>query len=418
MSLKIKLLIVFAVLLVGARIALPYVAKHYLNKTLQNDLKGYTGSVADVDIALIRGAYSLDKLTLKKKNGKVPVPFLDVDRIEFSVEWQALFDGSLVAEITAIHPKLNFVDGPSEAQTQTGEEGNWQATVDKLFPLRINKFVIRDGEVHFRNLHATPKVDVFMNDLDLVARNLTNSEDISKTLVATVDGNAKIMGDGRLTTHLDLNPLQKQIPFNLDLSLERVPLTKLNDFFRAYAKIDMEQGTFNLYSEIAGGNGKFNGYLKPIFKDAKVLDVKEDDEKPFRLIWEAGIGLVNTIFRNYPKDQVATKIPVSGDLNNPDVDVSTTVIKVLENAFVKAINPSLDETVNLGNMKDTEATLREEAKHTKKTVRKEQVEEKKEERKERRAEKREEKEARKERRQEKREEGKKEREEKLADKNQ
>ncbi len=321
MSLKIKLLIVFAVLLVGARIALPYVAKHYLNKTLQNDLKGYTGSVADVDIALIRGAYSLDKLTLKKKNGKVPVPFLDVDKIDFSIEWQALFDGSLVAEITALHPRLNFVDGPSEAQTQTGEEGNWQATIDKLFPLRINKFVIRDGEVHFRNLHAKPKVDVFMNDLDLVARNLTNSEDISKTLVATIDGGAKIMGDGRFTTHLDLNPLQKQIPFNLDLSLESVPLTKLNDFFRAYAKIDMEQGTFNLYSEMTGENGKFNGYLKPIFKDAKVLDVKEDNEKPFRLIWEAGIGLVNTIFRNYPKDQVDTKIHGSGDFNNPEVDV-------------------------------------------------------------------------------------------------
>ncbi len=42
-------------LLTGARLALPYVVRHYLNKTLQNDIEGYTGSVHDVDIHLIRG---------------------------------------------------------------------------------------------------------------------------------------------------------------------------------------------------------------------------------------------------------------------------------------------------------------------------------------------------------------------------
>ncbi len=83
------------------------------------------------------------------------------------------------------------MDGPSEAQTQTGEEGNWRETVAKLFPLRINRLSIADGEVHFQNLHAKPKVDIYLNDFDLVACNLTNSEEISKTLVASINGTSK-----------------------------------------------------------------------------------------------------------------------------------------------------------------------------------------------------------------------------------
>ena len=389
---KTKIFLGVLVLLVGARLALPYVVKHYLNKTLQNDIEGYTGSVADVDIHLIRGAYAIDSLQLLKKNGKVPVPFVSVGKIDFSVEWQALFDGSLVAEITAFRPKINFVDGPTEAQTQTGEEGNWRETVEQLFPLNINRFVITDGRVHFQNLHASPKVDVYLDDIELVARNLTNSEKVSKTMVASVNGTSKVMGDGKLDLRLDMNPLAENPPFDLDLSVEGVDLVRLNDFFRSYAKIDMEKGTFNLYAEVAGENNKFKGYVKPIFKDAQVLDLKDDgDKKPFRVLWEAGIGLVNTVFKNYREKQLATKIPISGDLSNPDVDTWTAVVKVLENAFVKAISPDLDGSVNLGNLGDTERELKEEAKLDKKAQRKERREEKREERRERREEKKEEK---------------------------
>ncbi len=160
----------------------------------------------------------------------------------------------------------------------------------------------------------------------------------------------------------------------------------MNDFFRSYAKIDMEKGTFSLYSEVAGENGKFNGYVKPVFKDARVLDLKEDADKPFRILWEAGIGLVNTIFKNYREKQVATKIPISGELDNPDVDTWTAVIKVLENAFVQAINPDLDGTVNMGNLGRTEQELREEAKESRKAKRREKREGRKERREEKKKE--------------------------------
>lgn len=377
-----KTIVVFSIisLLVIIRLCLPYIAKYYINKTLQNDIEGYTGSISDVDIHLYRGAYAIDSLKLLKKEGKVPVPFVSVDNIDFSVEWKALLKGSLVAEITTTHPELNFVDGPTKAQTQTGEEGNWRETVNNLFPLQINKFNIRNGEIHFQNFNTSPKVDVYISQLNLVAHNLTNSEKLSKSLVSTVNGEAKLLDSGNMKLHVDMNPLAKQPPFNIDLAVTSVPIVKLNDFLRAYANIDMEKGTFALYSEFAGENGKFNGYVKPVFKDIKVLDLKDDKNKPLRMIWEAGIGLVSMLFKNPSKDQVATQIPVSGDISDPNIDVWETVLNALKNAFIKAINPKLDGTVNMGDLQASEKEVKQQQKEQRKEERKEKREEKKEQR--------------------------------------
>jgi hypothetical protein len=269
-----------------------------------------------------------------------------------------LFKGALVATIETFNPKINFVDGPSEEQSQTGEEGNWQETVNNLFPLQINTFTINNGEVHFQNFSSKPKVDVAINQINLVARNFTNTEKISGNKVASIKGEAKMLDKGQVKLNLGLNPLEEQPPFNLDFSLQEVPLVELNDFLKAYADVDAEKGTFALFSEMTGENNQFQGYIKPLFKDVKILDLEEDKGKPLSVLKEAGIGLVSMIFKNHAKDQVATKIPVSGSLEDPKVNVWRTIMNALRNAFVEAINPKLDGTVEMGKLAETEEVLK------------------------------------------------------------
>src|SRR5512140_2223317 len=70
------------VLLVAVRIALPHVIKSQINKKLAS-LPDYQGHVADVDLHIYRGAYSIKGIELDKKNGAVPVPFFSADYIDF-----------------------------------------------------------------------------------------------------------------------------------------------------------------------------------------------------------------------------------------------------------------------------------------------------------------------------------------------
>jgi len=374
-------------ILIVLRLCLPSIVKYVINQTLQKDIKGYTGSVSDVDIHLIKGAYSVDSLILKKIEGKVPVPFIEIPKIAFAIEWKSILKGSLVGEVTATSPKINFVDGPTEAQRQTGEEGNWQETVKELFPLRINTLTVNNGEIHFRNFHSSPKVDIFIDQLRMVARNLTNSDEVSKSLVSDIEASAKVLGSGHLKVAMKTNLLEAHPPFDFNIAVENASLVKLNDFFKAYVDVDMEKGKFSMYSEFKGDNGKFKGYVKPIFTDIKILEVQKDVKKgPFRFLKEVGIGLLSSIFKNRRLDRQATKIPISGDINNPDIDVWATIINAVKNAFIKAIDPGLEGSVDVGKLNDDQEKLKEKEKQKaeKKAERKKKREERKKERQEKR----------------------------------
>ncbi|MGE5680205.1 MAG: DUF748 domain-containing protein [Bacillota bacterium] len=343
-------ILVLIVLLVAVRIALPYVVKSYVNKALDKT-PGYRGHVEDVDIAIIRGEYALDGLVIRKVTGKIPVPFFEADRIEFSLQWSELFHGSIVGKVNIDDPKINFVQGPTPRQsTKVGkkEKETWQETVQDLMPLRINRFTINNGEIHFRNFHSDPKVNIYVTELYVVATNLTNSRKISKTLAAALDVSGVALNSGRFTLRADIDPYEEKPTFKMALELKGLNLVSLNDFLKAYGKFDVHKGTFSLYSEMAASKGKFDGYIKPLLKDVEVVKWKEDIKKPFfKFLWEVVVGAVKDVFTNPSKDQVATRIPLSGRLDNPDVGVWTTIWELVKNAFIQALMPGLDKSVNL-----------------------------------------------------------------------
>jgi hypothetical protein len=357
-------LVVLAVLLIAARAALPHVVLWYANRTL-DEVPGYHGVIRDVDIALWRGAYQIEGLEVKKSGGKIPVPFFSCPEIDFSVQWREIFNGALVGEIDFRRPTLNLVSGPTEETTQNDLDSRWQDKVAELFPLRINRFEMHDGEAHFRNFHTEPKVDVEIDDLHVLARNLTNSLELSKTLVATIEAQGRPFGGAVLDVRTDLDPYQKDPTFDLNAKLERVDIRKLNDFLRAYGHFDAEGGTLAVYAELAASNGAFTGYVKPIIQDLNILDLGEEAKSPFHKVWEGAVDLVSRIFRNLPKDRFATKIEYSGRFDQPKYSIWSIIGQAVKNAFIKALPPNLEESVGLGDAKNEASGDDEEAQEKK-----------------------------------------------------
>ena len=108
---------------------------------------------------------------------------------------------ALVGEITFVHPQLNFVAGTSEKNSQTGVDKSWQETVKDLFPLRINKVEVSQGEIHYQDTNHQPPIDIYISHLEAVATNLTNSKDISDNLYAVIEAkpHMDMYGDSGLT---------------------------------------------------------------------------------------------------------------------------------------------------------------------------------------------------------------------------
>lgn len=345
------LLPTIVILIVVIRLILPYVVLHYANKTLAN-MKGYYGHIEDVDLAIIRGAYKVDSIYLNKSDtvsGK-QTPFFSAPLIDLSIEWKALFKGSIVGEIKMDRPVLLFTKDKVEPKQVVRDSADFKKVLDGFMPLDINRFEITRGKIQYKDHTSVPKVDIEMNRLHLIAQNLRNSYDSSAVLPASVNATASVY-DGTLRFDARLNPLENDPTFDMSTELKNTNLVKLNDFFQAYAKVDVNKGTFGLYSEVAAKDNQFAGYVKPLIKDLDILGKEDRKDNIFRKIWEGIAGGVGEIFENQKEDQVATKIPFKGNLDNPRTNVWFALGTILQNAFIQALQPSIDNEINIGSVK-------------------------------------------------------------------
>ena len=338
-------------LLIAIRIALPSIIKDYVNVRI-DELEGYSGSVDDVDLNLWRGAYEIEDVLLYKIDGSRKVPFFSTNKIDVSVEWSALFDGSFVGEIVLDSVNVNFVKKGKKSNVEMADTSDWKRTVRDLFPLKINRFAVNNGEVHYRDFNSDPKVNIYLQKLKMSAENLTNSKDLSDSLISSVTASGLALGSGKFDFSAKLDPFAGKPTFDLNAEIKDVDLTKLNDFIKAYGKFDVEKGTFGLYGEFAAANGKFEGYLKPLFENLKVIDLNKDSKQPLQLIWEGIVSGISELFENQPKDRLATQIPFSGAFDDPDIDIWKAIGKVLQNAFLKALIPGIEGSVNMEDVED------------------------------------------------------------------
>lgn len=332
---------------------MPHFIVKYVNKVL-TEIPGYQGRINDVDLCLIRGAYMIDSLSIEKIEGSQAVPFFSTTTIDLSIHWKAIFNGSIVGEVVFEQPRINFVAAEDTANAQYGEDVDWTKPIKDLMPLQINLFTVNDGEIHFRNFSSEPPVDVYLNKISLEATNLNNAKNVTDTLPSHVTLNAISLGEGNLALEGDMNILKEIPDFDLNLKFENVDVTALNDFLKAYANIDAESGEFYLYAEFLALDGQIDGYVKPMLVDLKIVDWKED-KKGLQIIWEAIVGAIAEIFENQPKDQFATKVPLEGNLNDPDAGILPTIWNVFSNAFIDAFKKQTDNTIDFGkNLKSEE----------------------------------------------------------------
>ncbi len=351
MKKKYLLPLVIIVVLVVLRLALEPIVEHYANASLQ-DIEGYSGSIRDVDINLYRGAYQIEGLRLDKVDGSSQTPFFSVDTLDLSIEWGALLDGALVGEVILSHPMLNFITSQADADTtqnQTGEEVDWQDQLKDFMPLTLNRFEVKQGDVTYRDQSMDPPVDATLNQLDLLATNLSNVNDTSY-LPASLVARANTIGNGEIDLDMRMDFLQKVPNLRANFKINHVDLTKLNDFIQAYANFDVQRGSFTLVSEVTIDSGRIDGYVKPFFENLDVFDFQKDvveDKGFFGKLWEALVGVGAEVLENQERDEVATKVPLQGDLNSPTPDVSATLFNVLRNAFVTAFEKEFDRQAQM-----------------------------------------------------------------------
>ncbi len=328
------------------RFILPYVLLHYANKTLAN-MDGYYGHVTDLDLSLFRGAYMLEDFYIDKvdSTSQEHTPFISSQVIDLSVEWKSLFNQRIVGEIECVNPVLRFTKDKAEAADIQKDTTDFRKVLKTFMPLKINRLEIFNGKVQYIDSTSTPIVNIALTNANILAQNLSSVSDTA-TLPSTVVATANVY-DGTFNLRMRLNALATEPTYDLNAELKNTNLPELNSFFKAYGNFDVSEGTFGMYTELASKNGKFIGYVKPIITNLKVIGPEDRNDTFISKLYEAVIGTAGVILKNPKEKQVATKIPIEGEYEKTTIRTWYAIVHVLQNAFVQAIYPSIDDEISI-----------------------------------------------------------------------
>lgn len=317
------------------RAALPFAIERYGEYVI--DLNGvYAGQIGDVDVALWRATLELQDVVVSKRNGLVSDPLFHCPRIQVS-----LVPGALAGAIDVERPRIHLVVASDPAASQTGLDADWSETAKRMEPLRLDRVVVRDAAIHFRGARTKPTVDlVVLQDLDVAAVNLKNTEQRDDRRVARVAVRATPMQSGRLQAKARFAPGADPPDFELDARVAGAQLSDANNLLRARLDLDVEKGRFSTDVTLDAKDGRLRGSVRPVVEELDVVSAQEAKrQNPLETFWEGLIDATAALFENPREERIATRIPISGSIADPEVGVWPAIGTLVRSAFVESLPP-------------------------------------------------------------------------------
>ncbi|WP_413575532.1 DUF748 domain-containing protein [Bdellovibrio sp. HCB290] len=338
---------VILILLIVVRVFMPAGIKYGINWYMDNKMDSYKGKIEDFDLALYRGAYQIEGLKIWEKVKSEKMPLIAVKQMDISLAWRGIFKGKLLGDLKVDGMKLDLVDSKDSKQKQMGAGQDWKTVIGKLIPIELESFRMANSEIHWLNNDFKVPVDVVVDRIMVSATNIKNTNNSKELLPSKVEITARVQKDANLTAGAKMNILAKNPTFESKITMNRLNVTKLNDFFLAYVPISFSSGHVSLLAEISAKDDKIAGYVKPFIENLDVMSSEEKFDSPKRFFNEMSLATVNLILRNPNNKTMAAKLEFEGAMKGPDFDTWGAVWSSLRNGFVEAMKKKLDNDVSI-----------------------------------------------------------------------
>ncbi len=345
---------VVALLLLLVRFVGSPIATAVANRKLA-ELPGYQGEVDAVTLSLWRGTGSIENLVLREHDHREnDPPLLHVRHAQFHWAPDSIFRGKLGGRIDVVGLELTIVkqervDDVGQAAAEVEEKAGavaekldaWQSVLAEAFPMELASLEVKESRVRFLDTSYDPRVDVALDDLTVHATGLKNRRD-GQELPAHVVLTGVTTGGGRLRAEVRADPVAELPRFDTQFELKQLSLPACNALLKAYADADVSRGEFEIFIEATAREGRYEGYAKPFFKDLDFSNPSDDDKNIAEKAKEAVVSAVANVLESNDDDKVATKAPFSGNFENNDVDIWTTVSTLMRNAFIEALREGFE----------------------------------------------------------------------------
>jgi hypothetical protein len=333
-----------AAFLVLLYVVAPPVILKILNRNLnKNPL--FENHVGGLVLHPLRGGYTLRDFAIRRKRGDSLVPVFTARSIDVSLQWSSIARGRLRAKASLEQPRLNLIPQFFNPKRKK-KPGAWQRTFDLFHVFPVDAIGVRDGAIHFIDLSRTPHVDIHVDAIAGSVTGLTaaRGRDSATKLPSRLEVRGRLMRQAPLRLDARMHATAAQPTFDLQAELKGFRLAELNGAFRAYARLDVEEGEISVKARLRAEEGRFAGRVHREASGLKIFDPEKDNEGFLASTWEAVTDAAGKLVEKRAEPGVSPDIPVSGSFG-AEAETWAALGGLLQGTFARALDPRLGKSL-------------------------------------------------------------------------
>lgn len=330
------------ILLVLMRIALPFVVRSVLQRSLSRML-GTTVQIKDVDLSLLRGAVWVQDLRIQGPEGFQTHEPIQLKELGVNVKIWSLLGKTLTIQRVAVKNPLLVLERNTEGEIglvrlveQMSKE---QAPPPKPTPsrapaIRINSITVKNGEIVFMDHQADDQpLATAIYELNARMRNLRPATPESQ-MPTTYKLTARLLDKpgARLNIEGKGDFLSKTLSMDVQLVLEQLALVHFAPYY-AGSPLEIRNGFVSAETHAVCQDNILNMPIQITFSE---MDVVVRTRMAMRKVFGLPARLVLAFFTS-PEGTVPITAHVSGNLHDPKFNLEQTISRAVSQAMQSKI---------------------------------------------------------------------------------
>ncbi len=344
-----RLVIIAAIVLAAgviARISMEPLARHFTARGLAK-MKRFHGEFSDVSFSLFALTYTIEDLKITERDAAPgDPPLLFAKEVRARIQWRNLLHGTVIgfARVEGVKAGVVLRSGGDAKTDQALEVAAapprpWQVddAIETLIPFQLERVEVRASEVLIVDARKPERPELWFSEVEAAVENFTTRRALDEGKPLTIAGQCRFQHSGRCRLFLVADPLAERPTFRGEAELRDLQLNDVHSYVVAATDgLTIPDGQLDIFVSFDCVNGRLSGGLKPFLKRATIEPA--DDGLGTRIraaLADAGLSIFSD--RVPSREAAAAIIPIAGEITNPDVEAWSTIVSLLQNAFVEGL---------------------------------------------------------------------------------
>lgn len=267
------------------------------------------------------------------------LPRFTAERGKLDLMWREGDPALLRSSLVLRQPRLEIVRGAAPEAPEEDAELPVPGEVARAaspVPVDLESLAIHDATVVFLDPRRPHKPALQIHDVQVLVENFTTDRRLSDGLPTMISARGRIGAEGDVSLFATVNPWSDALDFAGRAQITGLHLEQIAGLVEERADIRPTEGTISVFIEFSVREGQITGTAKLYLSNVELKPSDPGFADQLKT-WFAS-GAIQILSSDVGDDErMATEIPLTGRLIDPNTSLTDALIGVVVNAFIEAI---------------------------------------------------------------------------------